>query len=84
VWKSELLSEYYRPPESVKIRFVYNEKTLRCRFFYGINGSDATESKMSKEGFYLSQPFSESNAVILLATGGSIDIDHFEIKPIDQ
>jgi hypothetical protein len=84
VWKSELLSEYHRPPESVKIRFVYNEKTLRCRFFYGVNGSDATESKMSKEGFYLSQPFSESNAVILLATGGSMDVDHFEIRPIDQ
>ena len=84
-WKSELLSQYYSPPESVKIRFVYDEKTLRCRFFYGINGLDATtESRMSKEGFHLSQPFSESNAVIFLATGGSIDIDHFEIKPVDQ
>jgi len=85
VRKSELLSLYYSPPESVKIRFVYSEKTLRCRFFYGINGSDAiTESRMSKEGLYLSQPFSESNAVVFLATGGSIDVDHFEIKPIDQ
>ncbi|MHC4061894.1 MAG: hypothetical protein ACYSR6_09855, partial [Planctomycetota bacterium] len=27
-WKSELLSQYYRPPESVKARFVYDEKTL--------------------------------------------------------
>ena len=84
-WKSELLSLYYRPPESVKIRFVYDEKTLRCRFFYGINGADAaTESEMSKEGLHLSQPFSESNAVIFLLCGGSIAIDHFEIKPLNQ
>ena len=85
VWKSELLSEYYLPPESVKVRFVYDEKTLRCRFFYGMNGLDATtESKMSKEGLYLSQPFSESNAVIFLATEGGIDLDHFEIRPMDK
>ncbi|MHC4756457.1 MAG: hypothetical protein ACYTBP_15090, partial [Planctomycetota bacterium] len=65
----------------IKLRFVYNEKTLRCRFFYGINGSEATtESPMSKKGFYASEPFSESNAVILLVSEGSIDVDHFEIK----
>jgi hypothetical protein len=81
----ESLGKYYSPPESLKLRFVYNEKTLRCRFFYGKNGSEATtESKVSKKGMYLSQPFSESNAVVIKVSEGSIDVDHFEIKPIDQ
>jgi hypothetical protein len=81
--KSETLAKSYSPPDSLKLRFVYDEKTLRCRFFYGINGSEATtESKMSKDGIYLTEPFSESTAVIMLASEGSIDVDHFEIKPL--
>jgi hypothetical protein len=36
----------------------------------------------SKAGLVLTGPFSESNAAYVLLSEGSLDVDHFEIKPI--
>jgi len=71
-------------PKSVKARFTFDEQSGRCRVFYGLNGDEATtEMPQSREGLYLGEPFSESNAAYVLLSDASADIDHFEIKPIN-
>ena len=70
-------------PKSLKAKFIWNEGTRRCQVFYGFNGDEATtEMPRSKGGLYLGAPFSESNAAYVLLSEGSLDVDHFEIKPI--
>jgi sulfatase modifying factor 1 len=71
-------------PKSLKARFIWNERTGRCQVFYGFNGDEATtEMPRSKGGLYLGEPFSESNAAYVLMTEGSLDVEHFEIKPLE-
>jgi len=72
-------------PKSVKGRFIYNAKTGQCRTFYGFNGAEATtEMPGSKAGTKFAELLSESNAVYILLTEASIDLDHFEIKPLSD
>jgi formylglycine-generating enzyme required for sulfatase activity len=75
--------KFDRIPGSIKARFVYNEKTGRCRVFYGFNGAEpTTEMPRSKAGLVLTGPFSESNAAYILMSEGTIDVDRFEVRPI--
>jgi hypothetical protein len=70
-------------PSSMQARFVYDEKTKRCRVFYGLNGAEPTEEMpRSKAGLFLYEAFSESNAAYILMSEGNVDVDHFEIKPL--
>ncbi|MHC4620499.1 MAG: SUMF1/EgtB/PvdO family nonheme iron enzyme [Planctomycetota bacterium] len=73
-----------RPPVSAKLRFIYNEKTKRVRIFYGLNGDEATtELPQSKAGIYFGRPLSESTAAYIMMSNGRVDVDHFEIRPIN-
>jgi len=73
-----------RPPKSVKLKFVWNEKTRQWRIFYGLDGDEpVTELPESKAGIFRPEPLSESTAAMLLASNCSMDIDYFEIKPTD-
>jgi len=75
--------KFSKVPKSLKAKFVWNEKTRRCRVFYGFNGAEpTTEMPRSKAGLVLTKPFSESNAAYILMTEGSVDVDRFEIKPL--
>ena len=76
--------KFSKVPKSLKAKFVWNEKTRRCRVFYGFNGSEpTTEMPRSKAGLVLTEPFSESNAAYVLMTEGNLDVEHFEIKPLE-
>ncbi|MHC4639698.1 MAG: SUMF1/EgtB/PvdO family nonheme iron enzyme, partial [Planctomycetota bacterium] len=78
--KAVLLDEM---PKSVKGRFIYNAETGKCRVFYGFNGAEpTTEMPGSIAGLKLAEPFSESNAAYILMSEGTVDLDHFEIKPL--
>jgi formylglycine-generating enzyme required for sulfatase activity len=71
-------------PTSVKLRFIWNEKNLQWRIFYGLNGQEpTTEIAESKAGLYYQTPISESCSAFFLMSNGSIDIDHFEIRPVE-
>ncbi|UCG49678.1 MAG: SUMF1/EgtB/PvdO family nonheme iron enzyme [Phycisphaerales bacterium] len=73
------------PPKSAKIRFIYDESTFRWRVFYGLNGAEpVTEFEKSREGFYNTGPTSESIAAYILMSNGSVDLDHFEIVPVNR
>jgi len=81
--RSELLEVFAKPPDSVKLRFWYDQNSGRCRFFYGVNGAEPeTEPRSSKEGLHLSKPFSESNAAYILVSEARVAANHFEIKPL--
>jgi len=41
------------------------------------------ELPVSKAGLYYSRPLSETTTVFLMFSSGSMDIDHFQIKPIN-
>jgi formylglycine-generating enzyme required for sulfatase activity len=72
-------------PKSVKGRFTYNAESGKCRVFYGLNGAEPeTEMPGSKAGLVLAEPFSESNAAYILMSEGTVDCDHFQIKPLEQ
>ena len=72
------------PPTSAKARFVWNEKTRQWKVFYGLNGAEPlTEFPESKAGLYYEGPLTESTAAFFLMSNGRMDIDHFEIKPLD-
>ena len=76
--------KYDKPPTSAKLKFAYDEKAKQIRIFYGINGAEAaTELPHSKAGIYLGKPFSESTAAYIMMSNGRVDIDHFEIEPIN-
>jgi len=75
--------EFEQTPGAITARFVYDAKTSRCRVFYGFNGEKPEkEMPRSKAGLYLYKPFSESNAAYILMSEGSVDVEHFEIKPL--
>ncbi|TFG49362.1 MAG: hypothetical protein E4H40_03130, partial [Candidatus Brocadiia bacterium] len=69
-----------KPPVSAKLRFVYDEKVLLWRIFYGLNGDEPTTEL--GEPVKLKSPTSESFAAYLLMSNGSVDFDRFEIKPV--
>ncbi len=72
-----------KPIDSIKLRLIYKEKTLRWRIYYGIDGAEpTTEVKESKEGIYYKRATTESLSAFFMMSNGRIDIDHFEIKPI--
>jgi hypothetical protein len=72
-------------PKSVKGRFTYDAPSGKCRVFYGLNGAEPeTEMPGSKAGLTLAEPFSESNAAYILMSEGTVDCQHFEIKPLQQ
>jgi len=71
------------PPESAKLRFVYDENTKRIRIFYGIDGAEAVnEMPQSEKGIYFGRPLSESTAVYIMFSNGQVDCDYFETKPL--
>ncbi|HUW17804.1 MAG TPA: SUMF1/EgtB/PvdO family nonheme iron enzyme [Sedimentisphaerales bacterium] len=73
-----------RPATAVKLRFIWNEKTLQWRVFYGLNGDEPnTEIPESKAGIYYQTPTSESYSAFFMMSNGSMDIDHFEITPLE-
>ena len=77
--------KYEQPPDSVKLRFIYNETTRQVRIFYGLNGDDAdTELPYSEKGIYFGKRLSESTAAYLLFSNCQMDLDYFEIKPLPE
>jgi len=73
---------YEVPPKSLKLKLAYNENTRQVRIFYAFDGADpAIEIPESKAGIYFGGPLTESAAIFLLFSSGSMDIDHFEIEP---
>jgi hypothetical protein len=80
VFKSIPLS---KPPTTVKLRLIWNEKTRQWKIFYGLNGDEPTmEIPESKAGLYYESPLTESTSAFFLMSNGSMDIDHFQITPI--
>ena len=72
-------------PVSAKLKLVYNEQARRIRVFYGFDGAEAVdELPQSRAGIYFSGPLSESTVAYLLMTGGSMDLDHYEVRPLDE
>ena len=81
--KSKLVS-YTQPPSSFKLRLLYDEKSKRVRIYYGLNGDAAiSELPESKAGVYFGEPLTESAAAFLLFSSGRMDLDRFEVKPIN-
>ncbi|MHC4756044.1 MAG: SUMF1/EgtB/PvdO family nonheme iron enzyme [Planctomycetota bacterium] len=77
--------EFKSAPKSAKFRIVYDENARRMRYYYGIDGAEAnTETPQSSAGIYLSQPLTESTVVYLLFTDGKIELDHYQVKPIEM
>ena len=73
---------YEVPPKSLKLKLAYNENTRQVRIFYAFDGADpVVEIPESKAGIYFGGPLTESAAIFLLFSSGSMDIDHFEIEP---
>ena len=81
--KPEQQIQYSSPPKSLKLKLVYNEQTSQVRIFYGFGRAEATtEIPDSKAGIYFAEPLTESTTIFLLFSSGSMDLDHFQIKPI--
>ena len=76
---------YSTPPKSLRLRLVYNEDTRRIRIFCGLDGDQViAQLPESKAGIYFGQALTESTAIFLMFSSGSMDIDHFEIKPLNR
>jgi len=76
---------YERPPESAKVKLIWNEQTRRMRVFYGLNGDEpVTELPKSKAGIYYTDPFSETTALYLVVDHGSAAFDYLKIEPVEQ
>jgi formylglycine-generating enzyme required for sulfatase activity len=69
------------PPTSVKMKFVYNKKMRQWRTFYGLDGAEPTTEL--DEPIKVKNPTSESCAAYILMSNGRVDLDRFEIKPIN-
>jgi formylglycine-generating enzyme required for sulfatase activity len=83
-WRGRLDVRYETPPTAAKIRISYNEESGRIKIWYGINGNAAdNELPYSKAGIYTGRPFSESTAVYIMFSNGQVDLDHFEISPVN-
>jgi len=75
---------YSTPPSSLKLRLLYSERRRQIRIFYGLNGQEpVTELPLSKGGLHYSQPLSETTDVFLLSSSGSMELDNFELNPVD-
>ncbi|MHC4755854.1 MAG: SUMF1/EgtB/PvdO family nonheme iron enzyme [Planctomycetota bacterium] len=73
------------PPSSYKIRMTWNEQTRRLRIFYGLNGSEPTmELPLSQKGLPFGKPLSESTAVYFIMKNGTMDLDNYEIRPLEN
>ncbi len=71
------------PPKSAKVKFIWNESARQWKAFYGIDGDDAnTEFPQSKDGIYYEKPWSDSTTAFIQMSNGSVDVDHYEVKPI--
>ncbi len=78
-------ARYEKPPTSARMRFVWNEQKRQMRILYGLDGAEPiTEIPLSKAGLYFGQPLTESTALYVLMSNGSIEIDHLEIEPIEN
>jgi formylglycine-generating enzyme required for sulfatase activity len=76
-------ASFSSPPESARIRLVWDAKDRRYRVFYGINSSEAvTELPASVEGVYLGSEFTESASLYILVSKGVVEVDRCEIKPL--
>ena len=74
--------KYDKTPHTFKIKTTWDLGTRRWRVFYGLNGEEPShELTASKKGIVLERPFTEATACYILAAGGGIDVDAFEIKP---
>ncbi|MHC4635998.1 MAG: SUMF1/EgtB/PvdO family nonheme iron enzyme [Planctomycetota bacterium] len=81
-WMIETKDQIAETPRSVKLRLLWNHSTQRLRIYYGLNGDEPVhELPLSRTGIYYGKPLSDSNACYFLMSNGSIDLDHFEIKP---
>jgi len=75
---------YEEAPTSAKLRFTYDEGTRQVRIFYGPDGDEATtELAHSKAGIYFGKPLSECTAAYIMMSNGRVDLDSFDIKPIN-
>ena len=88
---------YEVPPKSLKLKLLYNQKSRQVRVFYGFDGADPVaeipESKVGlpprlptrvgAAGVYFGEPLTESAAIFLLFSSGSMELDNFEIEPIN-
>jgi hypothetical protein len=75
---------FEEPPKSFKLKLVYDEKSKRVRSYYGLNGAAATnELPESEAGVYFGEALTESASIFLLYSSGSMDMDRFEVKPIN-
>ncbi len=77
--------KYDKIPETFKLKTVWNHKTKQWRVFYGFNGEEPLEElPASKAGIFLKEPFTEATSCYLMAANGSVDVDYFEIKPLND
>ena len=78
-------ARYPEPPESLKAKFTWDEKSRRLRIYYGLNGAGpTTELAQSIQGIYFGRPLTESTAFYILMSNGQIDVDHYEIRPAND
>lgn len=83
-WSEKLDVHYPNHPVSAELRFCYDENSRRIRIFYGLNGAEPTkELPHSEAGIFLGKQLSESTAVYIMMSNGRVDLDHFEIKPVN-
>ncbi|TFG50996.1 MAG: glycoside hydrolase [Candidatus Brocadiia bacterium] len=76
--------EFKSAPKSAKFRLVYDENSRRIRYYYGLDGAQPdTETPQSSAGINLSSPLTESTVVFLLFTDGKMNLDHYQVNPID-
>ncbi|HUW19307.1 MAG TPA: SUMF1/EgtB/PvdO family nonheme iron enzyme [Sedimentisphaerales bacterium] len=83
MWEKEQ-ARYDKPPRSAKLKFIWNEQSKQMRVFYGLDGAEAVnELPQSEAGICFAKPFSESTVIYILMSNGTIDVDHFEIRPVN-
>jgi len=76
---------YSTPPTSAKMKFSYDETSKRIRIYYGLDGADATtELPQSRFGIYFGTPLSECTAAHIMMSNGSVDLDHFQVRPLNE
>jgi len=76
---------YDHPPKSATFKFVYHDRTKSWNVYYGFNGAQPTnEFDVTKKGFEWKEPTSESNAFYILLSQGVVELDNFEVKPLQE
>jgi hypothetical protein len=77
-------TQYSSPPKSLTLKLIYDEDTRQVRAFYGFDGAQpGKEMPESRAGLYFGEALTESAAIYLLFSSGSMDLDHFEVKPVN-